>query len=192
MWGAFCGSVTSPSLSIKPKGNEGDQDLWPITINRGHRNSHFKRTTKSTMMMQATPAIPSVGQKHLWIFETKDLWYHDLLSSDIDLFMLILLLGSCYQLFWFDPFGPAGQYIGFWVLQNSDLWENIKFLLCGSWVLLYLFAKNVNPSSESSRTSLSLWFSSLLYNFLLKRERQYNIIIMKICLYIYLRKTLSS
>ena len=37
------------------------------------------------MMMQATPAIPSVGQKHLWIFETKDLWYRDLLSSDIDL-----------------------------------------------------------------------------------------------------------
>ena len=36
------------------------------------------------MMMQATPAIPSVGQKHLWIFETKDLWYSDLLSSDID------------------------------------------------------------------------------------------------------------
>ena len=129
---AFFGSVTSSLLSIKPKGNEGDQALWPITINRGHRNSHFKRTTRSTMMMmQATPAIPSVGQKHLWIFETKDLWYHDLLSFDIDLFMLILLLGSCYQLFWFDPFGPAGQYIGFWVLKNSDLRENIEFLLCG-------------------------------------------------------------
>ena len=45
----------------------------------------FQKDTRSTMMMQATPAIPSVGQKHLWIFETKDLWYRDLLSSDIDL-----------------------------------------------------------------------------------------------------------
>ena len=37
------------------------------------------------MMMQVTPAFPLVGQKHLWIFETKDLWFHDLLFSDIDL-----------------------------------------------------------------------------------------------------------
>ena len=52
------------------------------------------------MVIQATPAIPLVGQKHLWIFETKDLWYHDLLSSDIDLepfyvdfaFRIILLI----------------------------------------------------------------------------------------------------
>ena len=54
-----------------------------------------------------------------------------LLISTLNHFMLILLLGSCHQMFWFDPFGPAGQYIGFWVLQNSDLWENIKFLLYG-------------------------------------------------------------
>ena len=54
------------------------------------------------MMIPVTPAIPSVGQKHLWIFETKYLWYHDLLSSDIDLesfYVDFARARACHQLF---------------------------------------------------------------------------------------------
>ena len=140
-------------------------------------------------MILVTPSTLSRSEALLDFWNKRFMVYHDLLSSDIDLesfyvdfdfrimlsIVLIWPVWSGRTVHWVlgsPKFRPVRKH------QVSTLW---------SWVLLYLFAKNVNPSSESSRTSVSLWLSSLLYNFLLKREIQnYNVIIM--IFFVYLPK----